>query len=467
MLKRALVAFCLSLQTAYSADIAGHWSSDLEFGPIKIQVTVFLEQEPSLQGWFYCPEQGIYELPLDELSFDGDHLQFRLNNLDVAFQGDLRENQIDGHFTQSKIPFKLTFKPTDEKPAPIRRPQEPIGPFPYQIEEVAYRGPDGILSGTLTLPDSAGPHPAIILIAAAGPNDRDETLLGHKTFLVLADHLTRQGLAVLRFDKRGVKESEGDYHNATSFDFADDVLAGVDFLKTRSDIASIGLVGHSEGGLIAPIVASRSPDIAYIVMMAAPAVPGEEIIYEQLAYCEKLQGYSDALISADQELSHQLFAIVKQESDLLQAETKMRETIRSFLASLPAALKKELNDRYGEEAYWLHSEAGISQVKSPWFRSFLTYDPAEALRKVTVPVLALNGTLDFQVTTAQNLPAIAEALLEAGNPDVTIVPLPQHNHLFQTCVTGDFQEYGQLEETLSPTTLETITTWVLDRVQKD
>ena len=271
-------------------------------------------------------------------------------------------------------------------------------------------------------------------------------------FLVLADHLTRQGIAVLRYDKRGTGASTGDYAKSTTVDFADDAQAGVAYLKGRGDINSrqIGLIGHSEGGLIAPMVAVRDPSTAFIVMMAGPGVDGADILMEQGRLMSKAMGLDDAHISQNADLRRQMITIVRSEKDPAKAAAKLR-----FVLAQTAKTQGLPDDMM---------EAQISGINTDWFRFFFDYDPSSTLRKVRCPVLAINGGLDLQVPPAQNLPVIRAAL--AGDADVEIDEIPHLNHLFQTAKTGSVLEYGQIEETIAPAALDKMTSWILKHVGK-
>jgi uncharacterized protein len=329
------------------------------------------------------------------------------------------------------------------------------------VVEVAYENkPAGIkLAGTLTLPKGPGPFPAALLISGSGPQDRDETILGHKPFLVLADYLTRRGVAVLRVDDRGVGGSTGKTNDATSVDFAADVLAGVGFLKGRKEInaAQIGLIGHSEGGIIAPLVASRSKDVAFIVLLAGTGLPGEDILYLQGAAILKVAGANAAQLARQKAMQQTMFAVLRAENDNVVAEKKIRAALAELTGKLDAEEKKKM-----AEAMPL-LEGQIKMVLTPWFRHFLSYDPRPALRKVTCPVLALNGAKDVQVDAALNLQAIQAALKKGGNKDVAVREFANLNHLFQTCKTGAVSEYGNIEETLAPVVLEAVARWILER----
>lgn len=334
------------------------------------------------------------------------------------------------------------------------RPQEPKKPYPYIEQEVTFENKKDVvtLAGTLTLPKSKGPHPAVLLITGSGPQDRDETIVGHKPFAVLADYLVRQGIAVLRFDDRGVDKSAGVYSMCTSEDFATDALAGVEFLKGRKEIDShkIGLIGHSEGGIIASMVAVRSSDVAFIVLMASPGVTGEQIILKQQELAMKARGASEQDIAWIHARQNRIYEVLKEELDRDAAEQKLR-------AILLEGAPKELTD---SQEFAVSSEVQSALALLPWLRFFLTYDPAPTLAKVTYPVLAINGEKDCQVSSRQNLPAIRKALRSGGNKDFSIIQLPGLNHLFQRCENGSVDEYAKIEETISPTALEVIGNWI-------
>jgi fermentation-respiration switch protein FrsA (DUF1100 family) len=320
-----------------------------------------------------------------------------------------------------------------------------VKPYPYRSEDVAYPGKAAgvTLAATLTVPPGKGPFPAVLLIVGSGPHDRDESLLGHKPFLVLSDYLTRKGIVVLRADKRGVGKSTGDYATATTADFASDAEAGVRFLKTRPEVDAhkIGLIGHSEGAIIAPMAAVADHDVAFVVMLAGSGVPGDQIIVEQGRLIAMASGESKDKADADSEKERETLKIVETEKD-------------------PVALRDLLGAKLATEGVPdAQVAAQIKALTSPWMRYFLTYDPATALRKLTVPVLALSGSLDLQVPPAQNLPPIRAAL--AANTHAEIDEPPGLNHLFQTAKTGSPAEYGQIEETMSPVALDKIASWIL------
>lgn len=438
----------------------------LKVGGIEIRLVfhLFKQKDGTYLGTMDSPDQGAKDIPLDEVSVKDDIVRLEYKAAKMVYEGkrDKDGKEITGELIQGQK-FPLTLKKV-AKAKETRRPQTPLKPYPYEEIEVAYENKKGgiKLAGALTVPKSKGPFPAVLLITGSGAQDRDETIFGHKMFLVLADYLTRKGVAVLRVDDRGVGGSTGKTSESTSADFADDVLAGVEFLKGRKEInaAQIGLMGHSEGGIIAPLVASRSKGIAFIVLLAGTGLPGDEILYLQGAAILKVAGADADQLAKQKALQERMFALVRQEKDNAVAEKKLRAALEEHISKLTKEKKQEGADTLAGLA---GVEGQVKMVLSPWFRHFLDYDPRPALRKVTCPVLALNGEKDLQVPAEVNLKAIAAALKEAGNKDVTTLELPSLNHLFQTCKTGSVTEYGQIEETIAPAALESIAKWILKR----
>ena len=343
-----------------------------------------------------------------------------------------------------------------------RRAQEPIPPFPYEEEQVRYenRAAQVTLAGTLTKPRTDGPFPSALLITGSGPHDRNETLLGHRPFLVLADHLTRHGIAVLRSDDRGVGESTGDFAAAAADDFAADAGAAVEFLKGRSDVRAdgIGLVGHSDGGVIAPMLAADSPDVAWIAMLAGPGVPGDQLLLEQNDLISAAMGLPADVRAQTKELNRAIYAVVRREADDSVAQREIRQMIDEHAALVTAAAHG------GGEELLAQLRSQIPRLTGPWFRDFLGHDPGPTLSNVKVPVLALNGELDLQVPPGLNLPAIVAALEKGSNSDYAAVKLPRLNHLFQTATTGSPAEYAAIEETFAPVALGAISDWISRRL---
>ncbi len=459
----------LSAWAQSGATAQGDWLGALDVGAVKLKLILHVTSAAdgaangvsngSWRATLDSPDQGANGLKVDSLTVEGATVKFTMTALGAAFEGTLKGDELAGTFKQSGTNLPLTFKrATAADLAPPKRPQTPQPPFPYVAEDVTYDNPAANikLAGTLTLPRATAPVPAVILVSGSGPQNRNEELLGHQPFWVLADHLTRAGIAVLRVDDRGVGKSTGKFGMATSEDFASDVLAGIAYLKTRKelDAKKLGVIGHSEGGLIAPMCAAKSSDVAFIVMMAGPGVTGEAILYEQGALIARAAGAQEDAITQNRKLQEKIFAILKTEKDPAAAEKKLAELTAAEVAAAPEAQKKALEATLN---------AQLKAFNAPWFHLFLTFDPRPVLRQVKVPVLALNGELDLQVSPQQNLPEIAKALTAGGNKNFKIVELPKLNHLFQTAQTGAISEYGKIEETFAPAALTLITEWIANQ----
>jgi pimeloyl-ACP methyl ester carboxylesterase len=465
-------------QAVSHVGIEGFWQGKLDTGAIQLRLVFKLQKQPDgrLIGTLDSLDQGAKDIPVSEVTLKGSAVRIQVSVVSGVYEGKLSQDktQITGEWKQGPATLPLVLTRVDKLPV-LRRPQEPKRPYPYFEKQVAYDNKAGgsHLAGTLTLPRSGGPFPVALLITGSGQQDRDEALMGHRPFLVLADYLTRRGIAVLRVDDRGVGGSTGEVARATTEDFAGDVLAGVEYLKTRKEIdpKKIGLIGHSEGGIIAPMCAAKSKDVAFIVLMAGSGVPGEEILYEQSALILKAMGASAEMIAQQRKAQEQMFAILKREKDNGKAEKALRKVyseVQIHPTPDPAKAATATKQKPGEKADHLPAgqEAGLHMMLSPWFRFFLTYDPRPALRKATCPVLAINGEKDLQVPPKENLPAIEAALKEGVNRDYTIKEIPKLNHLFQTCQTGAPSEYAQIEETFSPTALQVIGDWIAARMLK-
>jgi uncharacterized protein len=397
-------------------------------------------------------DQAAYGIPVVDITRQGARVSFGVPSVGGAFEGTLgATGTLSGTWTQggSGLPLTLSHRAAGTPEARLSRPQTPKPPYPYLVEDVAFDDAAGHarLAGTLTLPTGKGPFPAVVLISGSGPNDRDETIFGHKPFAVLADALTRRGVAVLRYDKRGVGASTGDYASATSADFADDAQAAVTFLAHRPDIArrKIGLIGHSEGGLIAPIVASRDRQVAFVVLMAGPGVDGTKLLEAQQRRIDEVMGLGGESLAAASAEEARMIDIARQAPDTVTAAAKLK------------AEADATADRMG--APRAVTEARAAELASPWFRVFLAYDPAPALERLRIPVLAIIGSRDVQVPPDQNLPALRTALRRDRRANVE--ELPGLNHLFQAATTGAPGEYAQIETTLAPLALDTVTDWVL------
>jgi pimeloyl-ACP methyl ester carboxylesterase len=439
----------------------GFWQGTLKASALELRLVLRITAKPvgGLTGALDSPDEGLKGIPINEITSKDGSVRLELTSVKAVFEGKWSKNgaEIAGKWMQRGQSFPVTFQRL-AKPPEISRPQEPRKPYPYIEQEVVVENPKAGLkrSGTLTLPRGKGPFPAVLLIPGSGPQNRDEAIFGHRPFLVLADSLTRRGIAVLRVDDRGVGGSGGDKFKATSADLADDALAGVAFLKGRREIATahIGLIGHSEGGIIAPLAAVRSKDVAFIVLLAGTGLTGEESLYLQGKLILVAIGAGEAQLRRQRRVQERLFAVLKREKDDKAAEPKLRAVIEDEFSKLSEEEKKAAGDRKNLP------EAQFKMMLSPWFRHFLTYDPRPVLSKVQCPVLALNGEKDVQVSAKENLEEIGKALKAGGNKDHTIKEVPRLNHLFQTCHTGALSEYAKIEETIAPVILELVADWI-------
>jgi pimeloyl-ACP methyl ester carboxylesterase len=438
----------------HAAGLDGDWDGALDAGAgMKLRLAVHLRSGVcGTAGGLDSIDQGARGLPLADITRAGSRVAFAAPVVGGTFEGvlDPAGATIDGTWKQggNAIPLVLTRRKAGQPEARLDRPQTPEPPYPYRTEEVAFDDQAARIriAGMLSLPQGPGPFPAVALIAGSGPHTRDEDVFGHKIFLVLADYLTRHGVAVLRYDKRGLGGSTGDYAAATVQDFAADAQAAVGFLKTHKDIdpRRIGLVGHSEGGLIAPMVAVRDPDVAFIVLMAGPGVGGVEILEAQQRLIAQAMGVPSAKVARASVDEARLIEIVLSEPDHAAAETRLK------------AAADEIARDEGEPAKAVEDET--SQINSAWFRSFLAYDPAQTLRRLRIPVLALIGSKDLQVPATLNLPALRAAL--ADDPRAQVEEIPGLNHLFQPATTGAPSEYQTIATTVAPEALALIAGWI-------
>ncbi|TWT77519.1 Alpha/beta hydrolase family protein [Posidoniimonas polymericola] len=454
-----------SVHAADDVGVAGTWLGTLKMPVAELRIGLEIETpadgEPTVT--LVSLDQGSVRVAADGAVVEGGTLTAPFPAIRGKFVGELSDDaqQLDGTWTQMFVSSPLELRRVDALPAQAR-PQEPKPPYPYTEEAVEFTNPDGghTLAGTLTLPPGAGPHPAVVMITGSGPQDRDESLMGHKPFLVIADALTRRGMAVLRCDDRGFGESKGDFAAATSADLATDTLAAVRFLADHADIDSqrIALCGHSEGAMLAPLIAADHPaEIAAVVLIAPPAVTGEEIIISQASLMEKKLGESAESIASLATLRRRAIRGAVDADTEEDFQTELADAIDAHLQETTTAGKQRDDARQAMQA--------LGAYRTPWFKHFLGYDPAPALRRVRCPVLAIIGGRDVQVVPEVNLPPLREALAAAPTTDVTIESPPKLNHLLQTSKSGLPTEYGMIEETIAPSALEMIVDWTASRLQ--
>jgi uncharacterized protein len=439
-------------------NLTGNWLGTLKISTVELRVVfkITKNETGSLKAVLDSPDQGAFGIAVDSVVFKDPYVKFTVPAVNGFFEGDFQQDSIVGKWTQG-MPIPLVLKKSEEI-LPPKRPQEPKEPFPYTKEDVTYENKDAglTLAGTFTYPENAINLPAVILISGSGPQNRNEELLGHKPFLVLADHLTRNGIAVLRFDDRGIGGSTGDFSKATTKDFVTDAIAGVEYLKSRKEVDKnkIGLIGHSEGGLIAPLAAVQDDNIDFIVLMAGPGMSGKEILRLQTALIMRVNGADEESIKSEVETSMEVYDIVINMKDTSAAKEKIRDLFEKRYSEMSEEEKAQLGD--GEKYF----NQQMKTLFSPWFRFFLEYDPYETLTKVDVPVLAINGEKDLQVPPEENLDLIEKALNEGGNENFITAKMEGLNHLFQKSETGSPGEYSKIEETMSPEALNLISGWI-------
>jgi len=439
-------------------DFTGPWNGTLNIQGTSLKIVFDISKsEKGYTATMDSPDQGAMDIPVTTTRIKDSQITLKLDDLGIAYTGTLSDGKIQGVFSQGGQDFPLVLDKNVHEQAPLARPQEPKPPYPYHSEEVSFENEKaGIrLAGTLTMPKETSGFPTVVLISGSGPQNRDEELMGHKPFLVLSDHLTRNGIAVLRYDDRGVGKSTGDFKTATSADFASDVQSAVTYLRGRREIDPnrIGLVGHSEGGLIAPMVAAGSPTVDFMVLMAGSGIRGDKLLLLQEELIERVLGTPEPEIERMLETNGKLFDAIMNSND----DTGLKSELRGILEG---EHEIKVPDGMTKEAY---VAAQVDQFTSPWVTYFLRYDPRNNLGKVKCPVLAINGSKDLQVPPKENLSAIKNALSEGGNNRVTIIEFPGLNHLFQESDTGSPMEYARIEQTMAPIVLEEITDWILDQ----
>ena len=462
-MKRSL-CFLLGIflsQLVQAQQVEGDWYGLLNVGAgTQMEIVFHIKKtDKGYSSLMDSPDQKAKDIPVANTSFENNLLKLDMSNFKIEYSGKLIENsKIVGTFTQNgkSIPMNLTHDRQKKKSA--SRPQNPTEPYPYVSEKVNIPNPatNGKLAGILTLPSKEGSFPVVVLISGSGPQNHDEEIMGHKPFLVLSDFLTRQGFAVLRYDDRGVAGSDGDFAKATSRDFANDVKTVVAYLKTRKDINAkkIGLLGHSEGGAIAPLIASELKDIAFLVLMAGTGISGGDLLLAQQQEVGKVYGQSADDLKHTKEFFTGAFAIITEKLYPESKKTKLTAYVKQAIKTNPKfAIPKDMT-----ETDFVNSQ--VNQLLTPWMEYFINYNPATALQKVTCPVLALNGDKDVQVPADMNLSAIEAALKKAGNTQYVVKKMANMNHLFQECKTGSPEEYEATAQTISPLALDEIGNWL-------
>jgi len=459
-----IVILIINYQISSSQEITGTWNGILKVQGMQLRLVFKVtKSENGYSSTIDSPDQGAKNIPVTNTTFENSKIKFEVTNAKIEYNGELSDTKIIGTFKQGSQEFPMNLSKNPLEKEILKRPQEPTKPYSYYSEDVTFQNTKAniSLSGTLTLPKKNGFFPSVILITGSGPQNRNEELLGHKPFLVISDYLTKKGIAVLRYDDRGIGDSKGDFKTATTVDFATDVESAINYLQTRKEINKnkIGLVGHSEGGLIASIVASKSKDISFIVLLAGTGIQGDKLLLLQQKLISRAKGISETDIKKSNQTNVKLFEIVIQSNDNQKFKTDLTNHIKETLKSdtsieIPNGLTKEE-----------FISIQVNQISNPWMQYFIKFNPASVLEKVKCPVLAMNGEKDLQVPSKENLTAIKNALKIGGNENVTIKEFPRLNHLFQECKTGLPNEYAKIEQTFSPIVLTEISNWILNQIK--
>lgn len=457
-MKKILLLLVISLHfQLFSQDISGGWTGSLKVQGMELPLVFnFVKSATGYTATMDSPKQGAKDIPVDIVNFNDKKLVVEVRAIAIKYTGEWKsEAEIDGTFQQGAFSSPMTLK---RGVVQIIKPQEPTKPFPYYTEDVSFiNAKENIaLAGTLTLPKKEGTFPAVILISGSGQQNRDSEILGHKPFLVLSDYLTRNGIAVLRYDDRGVGQSKGDPTLSTSADFANDAAAAIAYLRTRPeiDLKKMGVIGHSEGGMIAPMLAANDKKIAFLVLLAGTGVAGDVLLVDQNYQIGKLSRMTPEQLNEAKISNQKIYNILKSDAELNVVKNNLRT---HFQADID---RNNADEKSSEQDMADALQQQIESIATPWIRFFLKHNPQDDLKKVKCPVLVLNGEKDIQVSAILNTEGITKALNEGGNKKVTTTIFPGLNHLFQHCKTCTVDEYAQLEETFAPEVLKTITDWI-------
>jgi uncharacterized protein len=447
---------------AAQSSFVGTWEGKLNAGiELRLVFRVVQGENGNFAGLLDCPDQGLKDVKASKLLVTADSMIFGIDQFRATYRGKLdNDSTVTGIFFQGvSIPMK--FKKI-KKVREIVRAQTPVGPFPYQIEDLLYTNSDGSISygATITIPNGTGPFPAVLLLTGSGQQNRDEEVAGHKPFAVIADHLTRNGFIVLRVDDRGMGKTTGDPRSSTSRDFADDAIVSVNYLKSRKEVnqKKIGLIGHSEGGMLAQMVAAERNDISFVVMLAAPGIAIKKLLYEQNEAILLKSGLPKEYVTAYLEL-YQSIIDTSMSSEDKTRRADIERVVETWISRTPAHVVRATTGIADESSKANFVNAFTGQLTSPWFRYFVTYDPGPNLKKLDASVLAINGSEDVQVPPDSNLSGI-ETALRAGKSKFIVKKLPGLNHLFQECKTCTIAEYTKLDQTISPILLDTMSQWL-------
>ncbi len=458
------ILFVASGQRGLAQSLPGnHWEGGISVMGSVLRISVdFAGTGDSLKATIDIPQQGAKGISLKNVSHKPPKIHFELPAGPglAVFDGKVQADSMYGDFSQAGImgTFHLVQKEMQKEAASE-------APVPYRQEEVTIQNGDVTLAGTLTLPPDKGRFPAVIMITGSGPQNRDEELFGFKPFRIIADHLTRKGIAVLRYDDRGVGGSTAGKAGATTADFATDVEAAVGFLRMRNDIDTnhIGLCGHSEGGIVAPMVAARDSRVTFIILMAGPAIPGGDIILYQIEHMAREGGASEKAVARAVALQKKVYACIHSDSGWDELKEEFRKDARASYDEATPEQRKGIADI--DKLVETSVKARVESARSPWFKYFVEYDPAPTLAKVKCPVLAFFGELDQQVPVSLNKAPMEKVGKVARNNDFTVKVVPSANHLFLKARTGSTSEYADLPKEFVAGFLDSMSNWVQAHVK--
>ena len=436
------IIFCACSSSTSGQDVTGVWYGVLKVQGQELAMSFDVKKDVDLySATISVPQQGMKNTLVKTTTFNNDTLTFEIPQLSFVYKGVVtKDESIKGSFIQfgQEYPLALGREKTFED---AKRPQEPKPPYPYLSEDIKFKNEEaGInLAGTITIPKEKGKYPAVVLVSGSGSQNRNEEVFDHKPFLVLSDYLTRNGIAVLRYDDRGFAESEGDARTATTADFATDAMAGVRYLKSRKEIDSrnIGIIGHSEGGIIAFMLAAKEKDVAFVISMAGSAIQGDSILILQNEAAGRGYGMTEEALEGARAMNRAIYDVLLYTDE----EKEMEGKLTSILGESPNA------------------KAQIKQMLSSWMRFFLKYDPATDIRNIHIPAFVLFGGKDVQVLAEPNAEAFKNNI-PSTNKKTEVKIYPDKNHLFQNAVTGMGSEYQQIEETINPEVLQDIVGWI-------
>ena len=443
MKTKILILLLLSIQSLFSQDITGSWEGELEIQGMKLPLIVHIKKEDGkLVSSLDSPKQGAKDIPVTKTTFQSNQLEFEVASIGLTYTGKYTNETFEGFFKQGGMELPLNLIKQNGESKTINRPQTPIPPFNYDTEEVSFVNSidKNTLAGTLSEPtDFNKKSPIIVMITGSGKQNRDEEIFGHKPFAVIADDFAKKGIATLRIDDRGIGGSSKGSKEETSYNYATDINAAVVFLTTKG-YKNIGLLGHSEGGMIAPIVTTMNKNVAFLVLMAGPGTPIDELLAKQNYLNSKLTGLKE---------------------ELAQDNLKSNQKIYSFVKNYSGANYEKDLEQFLSDSNEKIPDATLNQLKSSWFKYFMKFNPDDYLSKIKIPVLAINGSLDFQVPSKDNLDAIKKSLTKAKNKNFEVLEFEGMNHLFQEAKTGAFSEYEEIEQTIAPVVLDKMSSWVL------